>query len=64
MSIQIYFCLVSSVIALLFAGFLAWRIKKQEVVSKKAERISEVIRQGAMAFLNREYKILFIFVIV
>ncbi|MBU1177513.1 sodium-translocating pyrophosphatase [Patescibacteria group bacterium] len=64
MSIQIYFCLASSVIALIFAGFLAWRIKKQEVVSKKAERISEVIRQGAMAFLNREYKILFIFVIV
>ena len=64
MSLQIYFCLVSSIIALAFAGLLAWRIKKQEVVSKKAERISEVIRQGAMAFLNREYKILFIFVIV
>jgi len=64
MSIQIYFCLISSVVALAFAGFLAWRIKKQEVVSKKAERISEIIRQGAMTFLNREYRILFIFVII
>jgi len=64
MSPQIYFCLISSVIALLFAGLLAWRIKKQEIVSKKAERISEVIKKGALAFLNREYRILFIFVII
>jgi len=64
MSSQIFFCLACSVIALIFAGFLAWRIKKQEVVSKKAERISDVIKQGAMTFLNREYKILFIFVII
>jgi len=51
-------------IALAFAGLLAWRIKKQEIVSKKAERVSEIIRKGAMAFLNREYRILSIFVIV
>ena len=64
MSLQIYFCLISSVIALAFAGLLGWRIKKQEVISKKAERISEIIRKGAMAFLNREYRILLIFVII
>jgi len=64
MSIQIYFCLIASVIALVFASFLYWRIKKQEVVSQKAKHISEIIKKGAMAFLNREYRILFIFVII
>jgi len=64
MSSQIYFCLISSVVALAFAGLLAWRIKRQEVISKKAERISGIIRKGAITFLNREYRILFIFVII
>ena len=64
MSIQIYFCLFSSVVALVFAAFLYWRISKQEVISKKADNISQVIKEGAMAFLNREYRILFVFVVV
>jgi len=41
MSAQIYFCLISSVIALAFAGLLAWRIKKQEIISKKAEHLKK-----------------------
>ena len=64
MSIQIYFCLFSSVVALVFAAFLYWGISKQEVISKKADNISQVIKEGAMAFLNREYRILFVFVVV
>ncbi|OPL11971.1 MAG: potassium transporter [Firmicutes bacterium ML8_F2] len=64
MSTQIYFILSASVIALVFASILAWRIKKQAVVSKKAGQISQVIREGAMTFLNREYRILFVFVVV
>ena len=64
MSIQIYFILLSSVMALLFAGILAWQIKRQTVVSKKAGHISQIIRDGSMAFLKKEYRILFCFVIV
>jgi len=64
MSSQILFSLSTSIIALLFAWFLGWRIKKQEVVSEKADHISKIIRQGAMAFLDREYRILFVFVII
>lgn len=64
MSEQIYFSLIASVVALLFAGFLAWRIRQQKVLSDEAERISKIIRQGAMAFLNREYRILFFFVLL
>ncbi|MFH1461143.1 MAG: sodium/proton-translocating pyrophosphatase, partial [Patescibacteria group bacterium] len=63
MSIQIYFILASSVLALVFAGILARQIKRQAITNEKAGQISRVIRQGAMAFLNREYRILFVFVI-
>lgn len=59
-----YFILSASVVALVFAFILAWRIKKQAVVSQKAGEISKIIREGAMAFLNREYRILLVFVIV
>jgi K(+)-stimulated pyrophosphate-energized sodium pump len=64
MSLSLYFCLVAASLALLTAGFLAWRIKKQTIANEKAERISQVIKKGAMAFLNREYQILFVFVLV
>ncbi|MFC1700785.1 sodium-translocating pyrophosphatase [Patescibacteria group bacterium] len=64
MSTQIYFCLGVPIIALIFAGFLAWQIKKQKVESEKADRISKIIREGAMTFLNKEYQILAVFVII
>ena len=64
MPFQIYFILSSSTIALILAGILAWRIKRQSVESIQARRISQIIREGAMAFLNREYQILFVFVII
>jgi K(+)-stimulated pyrophosphate-energized sodium pump len=64
MSFQIYFVLATSFVALLFAAILAWRIKKQPVESEKAGHISRIIREGAMTFLNREYRILFVFVII
>ncbi len=64
MSTQIYFILLSSITALLFALILFWQIKRQEVFSQKAGNISKIIRDGAIAFLNREYRVLFCFVIV
>ncbi|MFH0906788.1 MAG: sodium-translocating pyrophosphatase [bacterium] len=64
MTTQLYFCLIVPVIALCFAWYLAMRINKQEIISEKAGRISSIIKQGAMAFLNREYRILFIFVLL
>ena len=64
MSPSLYFCLISSFLALSMAGFLSWRIKRQTVTDEKADRISQIIKKGAMAFLNREYQILFVFVLV
>ena len=53
-----------AVLALVVAGVLAWRVKKQKVESKEAEEIAGAIHKGAMAFLNKEYKILIVFVII
>jgi len=51
-------------LALLFAWFKARWVDRQDAGDEKMVRISEHIRQGAMAFLNREYRVLAIFVAV
>lgn len=51
-------------IGLLYAAWLGWRIKKQPVQDEKVKEIAGYIHEGAMAFLNKEYKILGIFVAV
>ena len=45
-------------LALLFAYFKASWVNKQEVGTDKMREISGYIREGAMAFLSREYRIL------
>ena len=49
------------VLALLFAYYKASWVNKQEVGTDKMREISGYIREGAMAFLSREYRILAIF---
>ena len=53
-----------ALVGLLFAGWLAYQLKKQAVTDPKAKEIAQHIHEGAMAFLNKEYKILGIFVLV
>ena len=53
--------LVASVLALLYAAAAAFFVLKQERGSKKMEEIAKGIRQGATAFLKREYKTIFLF---
>lgn len=55
---------VVSVLALLFAGYLAVKIAKQEEGTEKMKEIASAISEGARAFLTAEYKILIVFVIV
>ena len=56
--------IIISLIGLLFAFILALQIKKRKVESEEVKKISAYIREGAMAFLKKEYKILVIFIIV
>lgn len=50
--------------AVLFSLGLTWLILKKNRGNKKMIEISDSIRQGAMAYLNRQYKMIVIFVIV
>ncbi len=53
-----------ALVGLTFAGWQAYQIKKQGVIDEKAKEISNYIREGAMAFLNKEYRILATFVVI
>lgn len=59
-----YVVSVVSVLALLFAGYLAVKVAKQEEGTEKMKEIASAISEGARAFLTAEYKILIVFVIV
>ena len=48
--------LISSLFAIVFALFLIWEIQKSPSGSKKMIEIAEAIREGAKAFLKRQYK--------
>jgi K(+)-stimulated pyrophosphate-energized sodium pump len=56
--------IVIAVLTLLYAGYLYIKIKKAPTGDKKMQDISNAIKEGAVAFLKREYKILGIFVAV
>jgi K(+)-stimulated pyrophosphate-energized sodium pump len=50
------------VLGLVFAGGLFLYMKKQPVGTPKMEEISNMIREGSMVFLKREYKVLVWFI--
>jgi len=60
----ILIAVITGVFALACAGFMAFYVLKQDQGSKKVREISAAIKEGALAFLGREYKILAVFVIV
>lgn len=55
---------ISGVLGLVVAAFMAAYVLKQDQGSKKVREISEAIKEGAIAFLGREYRILVVFVVV
>ena len=55
---------VAGVLALLYAFFKATSINKADAGTDKMKEIGGHIRDGAMAFLGREYRVLAIFVVI
>lgn len=56
---------IGAILALVFALYLANRVKKSEQGSPAMIKISEAVRRGADAFLKRQHKLVFIvFVII
>ncbi|RMF19540.1 MAG: sodium-translocating pyrophosphatase, partial [Candidatus Dadabacteria bacterium] len=55
---------VAGLLALGYAGIRATWVRKQDGGDEQMQHIASLIRDGAMAFLKREYKTLAIFVVV
>jgi len=55
---------VGSILALLFAGYLVWMILKKSEGTERMQQIAEIIREGAWAYLKRQYMVLGIFLLV
>ncbi|MHB2155411.1 sodium-translocating pyrophosphatase [Calditrichota bacterium GD2] len=64
MELNLTFALLSAVLALIFALFRSITVNKKDAGTEQMKRIAGYIRQGAMAFLGREYRVLVFFVIV
>lgn len=54
----------SSFLGLLFAVYLVLYVMKQEKGNAKMQEISHAVRSGAMAYLNRQYKTVAVFVAI
>ncbi len=59
-----YLGLVAGILSLLAAFYYAKKVEHYQINIPKVQEITAAIREGAMAFLSAEYKILIVFVIV
>jgi len=50
--------------AFAFAGYLAWRVLKQPTGTEKMQEIGDAIRQGARAFMKRQYSTIAIIAVI
>src|SRR3989344_3918383 len=60
----LWFAVISSVVAILYGLFLAKSILKKSEGSEKMKEISSAIREGAKAYLNRQYKTIFYIAVI
>ena len=60
----LYISIAAGAAALAFAAILAMNIVRQDEGSEAIRAIGEAIREGAMAFLRREYTLLALFVVI
>jgi len=61
---QEFFIIITPIIGLIFAGFLAFIIYRQDPGPEEVQKISSYIKEGAKAFLKKEYQVIAIFVVI
>ncbi|MDH5806762.1 MAG: sodium-translocating pyrophosphatase [Candidatus Verstraetearchaeota archaeon] len=64
MVLIIVFPLIAGIIAMIYATYLALSILKEDEGTDKMKEIAKAIREGAKAYLNRQYRTVFIFAII
>ncbi|MFH1201514.1 MAG: sodium-translocating pyrophosphatase [Candidatus Omnitrophota bacterium] len=52
---------IGSVLALVFSGYLAWRVLKTDRGNEKMREIADAVKEGAKAYLKRQYSVVTIF---
>ena len=60
----IYIPIILSLLGLIFMYVKATWVRNQDPGNKRMQEISTSIKKGALAFLNAEYRLLFVFVII
>ncbi len=63
MALEMY-VLAVSIIALLFGGILALNIRKKDRGTDKMKEMSDLIYKGALSYLNKQYKLMTVFLII
>jgi len=61
---SIFLAVIAGVAGLAFAAFLVLYVLRQDEGTERMKDISAAIKEGAMAFLGREYRILAVFVVL
>lgn len=55
---------IGGIVALLFSWYLTNKILKHDPGNEKMQEVSNAIREGAMAYLKRQYKVIAVFVAI
>ncbi len=63
MSQTLIFAFGTAVVAILYSLIVGRNISKKDAGDEKTKEITQAIHEGAMTFLNKEYKVLIIFVV-
>lgn len=61
MEMLLIFTMISGIIAMVYAAYLAVSVLKEDEGTMRMREIAKAIREGAKAYLNRQYKTVFIF---
>ncbi len=64
MQVLFFIAPVSSLIALIFSGFLSFKILKNDEGTDRMKEIAQAVREGAYAYMKRQYSVVGIFFIV
>src|SRR3989338_3649781 len=59
-----YIAIIMSLLALTYAAYLSLKILKLEPGSEKMQQIASAIKEGAMAYMARQYKTIAIFAVI